>query len=146
MLFQVLTALDAKLDGVINTAAGVAGAPAAFLSGNNGGSKANVSTGGKRPVRGSGAEFDHVVAAKNAYLRTIEDAVLLVKVPVAEMSASVADHKCKSIWRVIASARVRSHAGILLRDLGRHCQWQCCSVPYRCSPSALLVTFYARAA
>ena len=65
---QVLTALDAKLDGVINTAAGVAGAPAAFLSGKQAG------------ANGSGSELDHVVAAKHAYLRAIEDAVLLVKV------------------------------------------------------------------
>ena len=72
ILLQVLTALDAKLDGVINTAAGVAGAPVAFLSGGNGGKRHDMGS--------SGAELDHVVAAKNAYLRTIEDAVLLVKV------------------------------------------------------------------
>ena len=66
---QVLSALDAKLDGVITTAAGVAGAPAAFLSGNNADKHA-----------AGGSELDHVVAAKNAYLRAIEDAVQLVKV------------------------------------------------------------------
>ena len=65
----MLTALDAKLDGVINTAAGVAGAPAAFLSGKQAG-----------PPPDGRSELDHVVAAKRAYLQTIEDAVLLVKV------------------------------------------------------------------
>jgi len=63
----VLTALDAKLDGVINTAAGVAGAPAAFLSGKQAGANGSM-------------DLDHVVAAKHAYLRVIEDAVLLVTV------------------------------------------------------------------
>jgi hypothetical protein len=72
---QVLTALDAKLDGVITTAAGVAGAPAAFLTGSKG-----VAASGKHAAGGSGNELDHVVAAKNAYLRAIEDAVQLVKV------------------------------------------------------------------
>ncbi len=63
----MLTALDAKLDGVINTAAGVAGAPAAFLSGKQAGANGSM-------------DLDHVVAAKHAYLRVIEDAVLLVTV------------------------------------------------------------------
>ena len=85
---QVLTALDAKLDGVITTAAGVAGAPAAFLSGGRGGAASS-----KHAAGGNGSELDYVLAAKNAYLRAIEDAVQLVKVLPSRIKSSRLDIK-----------------------------------------------------
>ena len=73
---------------MINTATGVAGAPAAFLTG-----KPTVPSGG-------GSELDHVVAAKHAYLRAIEDAVLLVKVLPPSMASS---------WSIAAISKTVSH-------------------------------------
>ena len=61
--------LDAKLDDVIVTAANVVGAPAAFLSASN------------SSVRTESSK-DLLVVRRNTYLNLVDDAVVLIKVPV----------------------------------------------------------------
>lgn len=78
---KMLQALDARIDGVLVTAAGVAAVPAAFLTGKGG---AAGSSGG------GGGEVALVMEAKNAYLSAIEDALLLIKEKGLTGSASYA--------------------------------------------------------
>lgn len=77
---KVLTALDAKIDGVISTAAGVAGAPAAFLSSHSAATAAKEDTAAAEvAAAGPSQDMRVVVEAKNAYLAAVEDGLRLIQ-------------------------------------------------------------------